>query len=260
MSGIDRKQNREGEISEISRGCKMIAKELDIPVIALSQLSRAVEGRADKIPQLSDLRESGSIEQDADLVIFLMRPETYSITEMEIGGETISTNGMAVVKIAKNRHGAIKNIPLKFVSKLMKFNDYEQNFDMENLSEKELLEVICRFLKDAYPNVIYRIDFAAGMKMSIGQAMKQKRLQHSRAYPDIFIAEPRGKYHGLFIELKKSLSVLRKKDGDLIKDRHVIEQKEMLDSLQERGYRAIFTYGYHNTVANINEYLSGNMV
>jgi replicative DNA helicase len=124
MSGVDKKANREGEISEISRGCKIISKELDIPVIALSQLSRAVEGRPDKVPQLSDLRESGSIEQDADAVIFLMRPETYSIPEVEIDGQNISSAGITLVKIAKNRHGGIKSVPMKFIGDTMKFTDY----------------------------------------------------------------------------------------------------------------------------------------
>jgi replicative DNA helicase len=125
MNGIDKRGNRESEISEISRGCKIIAKELDIPVIALSQLSRAVESRTDKIPQLSDLRESGGIEQDADNVIFLMRPETYNINEIEINGENISSNGLAVIKIAKNRHGSMKTFPLKFISNKMMFEDYK---------------------------------------------------------------------------------------------------------------------------------------
>jgi replicative DNA helicase len=128
MSGVDRKGNRESEIAEISRGCKILAKELDIPVIALSQLSRAVENRPDKLPQLSDLRESGGIEQDADSVIFLMRPETYNIPEIEISGNTIPSNGLCVVKIAKNRHGSLKNIPFRFIGELMAFEEYENPF------------------------------------------------------------------------------------------------------------------------------------
>lgn len=128
MSGNDKKGNRESEISEISRGCKIIAKELDIPVIALSQLSRAVESRPDKMPQLSDLRESGGIEQDADSVIFLMRPETYNIREVEIGGNTIPSEGVCVIKVAKNRHGSLKNIPFRFIGERMEFEEYNNPF------------------------------------------------------------------------------------------------------------------------------------
>ena len=125
MSGVDRKGTRETEISEISRGCKIIAKELNIPVLALSQLSRAVESRSDKLPQLSDLRESGSIEQDADCVIFLMRPETYNIKEIEMRGSTYPTDGICVVKIGKNRHGSLKTLPFKFIGESMSFKEHE---------------------------------------------------------------------------------------------------------------------------------------
>lgn len=125
MSGIDKRGNRETEIAEISRGCKIIAKELDIPVIALSQLSRAVESRADKMPQLSDLRESGGIEQDADSVIFLMRPDTYGIREVEIRGTTVNAQDMCIVKIGKNRHGSLKTMPFKFVGETMRFKEYD---------------------------------------------------------------------------------------------------------------------------------------
>ena len=128
MSGNDKKGNRESEIAEISRGCKIIAKELDIPVIALSQLSRAVESRPDKMPQLSDLRESGGIEQDADSVIFLMRPETYNIREVEIGGNNLSSDNLCIVKVAKNRHGSLKNIPFNFFGERMEFNEYDTPF------------------------------------------------------------------------------------------------------------------------------------
>ena len=130
MSGIDEKnKSRENVISEISRGCKAIAKELNIPVIALSQLSRAVEQRSDRMPQLSDLRESGSIEQDADEVIFLMRPEYYGMNEpVQIAGIEYNVNGLVICKIDKNRHGATKNIALQFEAALMKYCDYENPF------------------------------------------------------------------------------------------------------------------------------------
>ncbi|RDC64161.1 replicative DNA helicase [Adhaeribacter pallidiroseus] len=118
--------NREQEIASISRALKMLAKELSVPVIALSQLSRAVETRGgDKKPQLSDLRESGSIEQDADMVIFLYRPEYYGITEDETGNPT---QGVGEVIIAKHRNGSIGSVNLKFIGKFTKFGDLEGDF------------------------------------------------------------------------------------------------------------------------------------
>jgi replicative DNA helicase len=125
MSGVDeRGKSRENVISEISRGLKVIAKELDITVIALSQLSREVEKRPDKMPQLSDLRESGSIEQDADEVIFLMRPEYYEmIGPVEIGGQEYDSKDLVICKVAKNRHGSPKGIPLYFNAPCMTFMD-----------------------------------------------------------------------------------------------------------------------------------------
>ncbi len=129
MSGIEQKgKTREQVVSEISRSLKCLAKELEMPVIALSQLSRAVESRNDKMPQLSDLRESGGIEQDADEVIFLMRPEYYKMTEMvEIGGVQYSPTGLCIANVAKNRHGETKNIALSFRGNTMYFSDNEQN-------------------------------------------------------------------------------------------------------------------------------------
>jgi len=125
MSGDGRSQNREAEISAISRGLKLIAKELQIPVIALSQLSRKCEERVDKKPQLSDLRESGAIEQDADIVAFLMRPEYYNIGEVELEDlGTISTKGLMMFIIAKNRHNAPNVVPLKCDLGKMLITDY----------------------------------------------------------------------------------------------------------------------------------------
>ena len=105
--------SRQQEISEISRSLKIMAKELDVPVIALSQLSRATESRADHRPMLSDLRESGSIEQDADIVLFLHREDYYD-------KETEKKN-VAEVIIAKNRHGETGTIELAWIGKYTKF-------------------------------------------------------------------------------------------------------------------------------------------
>jgi replicative DNA helicase len=118
--------NREQEISYISRSLKGLAKELEIPVIALAQLSRAVEQRTDKRPLLSDLRESGSIEQDADLVTFIYRPAYYQITEGE-DGEDITNQTEIIVR--KNRHGNADTIKLRFIGQFGKFMDWDDYGD-----------------------------------------------------------------------------------------------------------------------------------
>lgn len=115
MRGMSRIENRQQEISEISRSMKALARELDIPIIAISQLSRAVEQRADHRPQLSDLRESGAIEQDADVVILLLREEYYNPTE--------ENKGIAEVIIAKQRHGPVGTIKLAFLPEYTKFSN-----------------------------------------------------------------------------------------------------------------------------------------
>jgi len=127
QGGAEHRGNREQEISSISRSLKALAKELDVPIIALSQLSREVEKRGGtKKPILSDLRESGSIEQDADMVMFIYRPEYYKI-DMDENGE--STTGLAEISIAKNRSGSTKDIKLRFVARYARFMDYEDDYD-----------------------------------------------------------------------------------------------------------------------------------
>lgn len=120
--GRDKKMSRDQEVGLISRSLKSIAKELDIAVIALSQLSRNVESRPNKRPMLSDLRESGSIEQDADMVCFLYRPEYYKIKETAAGTDT---HGLAEFIIAKHRNGAVDDVELKFINKTTNFVDME---------------------------------------------------------------------------------------------------------------------------------------
>ena len=117
-----RNGNREQEISEISQSCKQLAKDLEMPVIALAQLSRAVENRPDKRPMLSDLRESGSLEQDSDIVGFLYRPEYYGIETDEMGN---STKGYGELIIAKHRNGGLEDIPLKWEGEKTKYSDWD---------------------------------------------------------------------------------------------------------------------------------------
>jgi replicative DNA helicase len=114
-------ESRLQEVSAISRGLKEIAKDLDLPVVALSQLSRAVEQRHDKRPVLSDLRESGSIEQDADLVMFLYRDEYYERDEADD-----SKKGIAEVIVAKHRNGPIGSFNVAFISRYAKFASLQQ--------------------------------------------------------------------------------------------------------------------------------------
>jgi replicative DNA helicase len=120
MQGPKSAENREKEISAISRSLKGLAKELDIPVIALSQLSRAVEGRTDKRPILSDLRESGAIEQDADVVSFVHRPEMYTDPKSEKMDEV---QGRAEIIVGKQRNGPIDDIALAFVGRYARFEN-----------------------------------------------------------------------------------------------------------------------------------------
>jgi replicative DNA helicase len=140
-SGRGGGDNRVQEISEISRGLKTLAKELHVPVMALSQLSRAVEQREDKRPQLSDLRESGSIEQDADIVLFVYREEYYVMgREPKRPGEgddaktfddhakwlseLQGVEGLSELIVAKQRHGATGKVKMRFDAKITRFSDY----------------------------------------------------------------------------------------------------------------------------------------
>ena len=146
-SNVNSQTNRVQEVSEVTQGLKAIAKELDVPVMALSQLSRAVEQREDKRPQLSDLRESGSIEQDADVVMFVYREEYYLMREMpgEHQSEKFSkwqedvnrVHGIAEVIVSKQRNGPIGNVQLAFQSDLTKFSDLAHDAYMPSHHDNE---------------------------------------------------------------------------------------------------------------------------
>jgi hypothetical protein len=122
------------------------------------------------------------------------------------------------------------------------------------MSEQQLQETVCNYLKNKYPDVLFRSDLG-GIRLSLGQATKVKRVQQSRAWPDLQICEARLGYHGLFIELKKDGARVRLKNGELSTDHHIQEQEAVLIKLRQRGYIAEFAVGYDEAIALINGYL-----
>ena len=121
MTSRSSAENRQVEVSEMSRGLKILARELNTPVVALSQLSRGLEARQDKRPMLSDLRESGSLEQDADVVMFLYREEVYD-TEAPP-----DRRGMAEVIVAKHRNGPVGTENLAWLGQYARFDNMRQS-------------------------------------------------------------------------------------------------------------------------------------
>jgi replicative DNA helicase len=126
-SNNPKETNRVNIIGEISRGLKLLARELDIPVVALSQLSRRVEERNDKMPIMSDLRESGSVEQDADVIWMMFRPEVYDEAgTFKAGSAELPNKGLCIIDQVKMRSGSIGMVPLQFDAPMMRVREYTQ--------------------------------------------------------------------------------------------------------------------------------------
>lgn len=122
--------------------------------------------------------------------------------------------------------------------------------------EAELRRMLARWLQLQYPNVIYRFDLAADLKLTMGQARKHKELHPKRGYPDLFIAEPRSCFHGMYIELKADGNSPYKRNGELKKSIHLEEQEEFLMKLQCRGYYSTFATGFEEAKGLIELYLN----
>jgi len=144
LSGSSRKANesRVQEVTEITTGLKALAKELNVPIVALSQLSRQVESRDDKRPQLSDLRESGSIEQDADVVLFVHRESYYHRGE---GHEDLETQAQII--IAKQRNGPVGEINLEWLRDFTRFQDPvpERLKDFDQFNDRQMVDPAAGF-------------------------------------------------------------------------------------------------------------------
>lgn len=125
------------------------------------------------------------------------------------------------------------------------------------MKESDLQVQVADYLRLRYPNVLFHSDFGSGIKLTQGQAMKQKRQNGGRrGWPDILIAEPKNGLHGLFIELKKAGTRLKKKDGTWASS-HLEEQNEVLNALQKKGYAAYFAVGFEEAKDIIDDYLGG---
>jgi hypothetical protein len=126
---------------------------------------------------------------------------------------------------------------------------------MKIIKESSLHQQVVDYLKYQYPKVLFRTDFAAGIKMTIGQAVKHKKLQKCKAWPDLFIAAPNDKYYGLFIEIKKDIDEVYLKSGKIKNDAHINEQWLLLTQLNLLGYAAYFGCGFDNIKMIIDNYL-----
>jgi len=129
-----------------------------------------------------------------------------------------------------------------------------QTKDIYNM-EKHVQLAVVNYIKLQYPKAIFRSDTGAGMRLTIGQSKQQKAIQNGMAFPDLFIAEPRGVYHGLFLELKDHGIKLFKRDGITMVNKHIEEQQLCLDALNDRGYAAVFAVGFDEAAKIIRNYM-----
>lgn len=128
--------------------------------------------------------------------------------------------------------------------------------ELKKQSELSVHNQVCKYLKAQYPNVMFLSDFGAGIKMSIGMANRQSMQKSNHAFPDLMIFEPRGRYHGLFIELKRDVNSLLTKKGEYIKSEHISDQINCLTELCKRGYHAQFACGFDEAKLAIDNYLN----
>lgn len=128
--------------------------------------------------------------------------------------------------------------------------------DKPKITELSVHNQVCKYLKAQYPNVIFLSDFAAGIKMSIGMAQRQSLQKSNHAFPDIMIFEPRGGFHGLFLEVKRDRAALFNKDGSFKKSEHILNQWNCIKQLQDKGYKADFACGFDDAKFIIDRYMS----
>ncbi len=173
--------NREQEIATISRSLKAIAKELNVPVIALSQLSRSVESRPGKRPQLSDLRESGAIEQDADIVSFIFRPEYYKIALWDNDPEDAqtATDNQAELIIAKHRNGATADVRMSFYKKFALFKDLDPfnsgfGYEPSNFGQQDEPSGFDKLKTTIQPGAAFGLDAPQGFSGLSGSSMNDQ--------------------------------------------------------------------------------------
>ena len=129
-----------------------------------------------------------------------------------------------------------------------------RNSFMKNRKEESLQIAVARYLRLQYPNIIFRSDTAAGIKLTMGQAVKNRAMQSGRGFPDMFIAYPNNGYHGLFLELKKDRKEVYLQDGSISRNKHIQEQLSILNKLREVGYMAEFACGFDEAKSIIDNY------